>query len=109
MNHPPTAQFHLVIVVLQGPEVGLCRRGQAGTLDALKAFGEQQKEIPENFPVFDGPLANLDTYSKHPQEMWQLMFTIYAIENFNRQLRKVTKAKLASPSVNSLLKILYLA
>ncbi len=38
-----------------------------------------------------------------------LIYTTNAIEGFNRQLRKVTKAKSVFPTDDSLLKMLYLA
>ena len=41
--------------------------------------------------------------------MRRLIYTTNAIEGFNRQLRKVTKAKSLFPTNDSLLKILYLA
>ena len=53
--------------------------------------------------------ANLSTYFKYPQEVRTLIYTTNAIENFNRQLRKVTKAKSVFPTDDSLLKMLYLA
>lgn len=56
----------------------------------------------ENWP-------NLSTYFKYPQEVRTLIYTTNAIENFNRQLRKVTKSKTVFPTDDSLLKILYLA
>jgi transposase-like protein len=39
----------------------------------------------------------------------RLIYTTNAIEGFNRQLRKVTKAKSVFPTDDSLLKMLYLA
>ena len=53
--------------------------------------------------------ANLSTYFKYPQEVRRLIYTTNAIEGFNRQLRKVTKAKSVFPTDDSLLKMLYLA
>lgn len=53
--------------------------------------------------------ANLSTYFKYPQEVRTLIYTTNAIENFNRQLRKVTKSKSVFPTDESLLKMLYLA
>jgi transposase-like protein len=53
--------------------------------------------------------ANLSTYFKYPQEMRTLIYTTNTIEGFNRQLRKVTKAKSVFPTDDSLLKMLYLA
>jgi putative transposase len=52
--------------------------------------------------------ANLSTYFKYPQEVRTLIYTTNAIENFNRQLRKVTKSKSVFPTDDSLLKMLYL-
>ena len=53
--------------------------------------------------------ANLSTYFKYPQEVRRLIYTTNTIEGFNRQLRKVTKAKSVFPTDDSLLKMLYLA
>ena len=53
--------------------------------------------------------ANLSTYFKYPQEIRKLIYTTNAMEGFNRQLRKVTKAKLVFPTDDSLFKMLYLA
>ena len=46
---------------------------------------------------------------KYPAEIRTLIYTTNAIENFNRQLRKVTKTKSAFVSDDALMKILYLA
>ena len=53
--------------------------------------------------------ANLSTYFKFPEEVRRLIYTTNTIEGFNRQLRKVTKAKSVFPTDDSLLKMLYLA
>jgi len=45
----------------------------------------------------------------YPAEIRRLIYTTNAIESFNRQLRKVTKAKSSFPTDDSLLKMLYLA
>ena len=45
----------------------------------------------------------------YPQELRRLIYTTNAIEGFNRQLRKVTKAKSVFSTDDSLLKMLYLA
>ncbi|MBC8577853.1 transposase, partial [Yanshouia hominis] len=50
---------------------------------------------------------NLSTCFKVPQEIRRLIDTTDAIEGFNRQLRKVTRAKSVSPTDDSLLKMLY--
>ena len=51
----------------------------------------------------------LATYFKYPGEIRRLIYTTNSIENFNRQLRKVTKAKTIFPTDDSLFKSLYLA
>ena len=53
--------------------------------------------------------AELSTFFKYPPEIRKLMYTTNAIENFNRQLRKVTKNKTIFPTDFSLEKSLYLA
>jgi transposase-like protein len=53
--------------------------------------------------------AELSTYFKYPQDIRTLIYTTNSIENFNRQLRKVTKNKAIFPNDFSLVKSLYLA
>ena len=53
--------------------------------------------------------ANLSTYFKYLEAVRRLIYTTNAIEGFNCQLRKATKAKTVFPSDSSLLKMLYLA
>lgn len=50
----------------------------------------------------------LSTMYKYPPEIRKLIYTTNAIENFNRQLRKVTKTKSAFVSDDALMKLLYL-
>lgn len=45
---------------------------------------------------------NLATYFKYPQEVRTLIYTTNSIENFNRQLRKVTKSKSVFPTDDAL-------
>jgi len=52
--------------------------------------------------------AELSTMFKYPEEIRRIIYTTNAIENFNRQLRKVTKTKAAFVSDDALLKQLYL-
>ena len=52
--------------------------------------------------------AELATFFKYPPEIRKLIYTTNAIENFNRQLRKVTKTKSAFVSDDALMKLLYL-
>jgi putative transposase len=53
--------------------------------------------------------GELSTFFKYPESIRKIIYTTNAIENFNRNLRKVTKAKSAYPSEEALLKSLYLA
>ena len=79
-------------------------------LDALDAFGERwDKKYPKISQSWRANWANLSTYFKYPQEVRRLIYTTNAMEGFNRQLRKVTKAKSVFPTDDSLLKMLYLA
>ncbi len=50
----------------------------------------------------------LSTMFKYEDEIRRIIYTTNAIENFNRQLRKVTKTKAAFVSDDALLKQLYL-
>lgn len=51
----------------------------------------------------------ISVFFKYPEEIRKIIYTTNAIENFNRQLRKVTKTKSAYPSDDALMKSLYLA
>lgn len=53
--------------------------------------------------------AELSVMFKYSPEIRKIIYTTNAIENFNRQLRKVTKTKGAFVSDDALMKILYLA
>jgi transposase-like protein len=76
----------------------------------LDAFEEKWgKKYPKIATSWRTNWPNLSTYFKYPQEVRTLIYTTNAIENFNRQLRKVTKAKSVFPTDESLLKMLYLA
>ena len=83
---------------------------EQAALDALDAFGARwDKKYPKISQSWRANWANLSTYFKYPQEVRRLIYTTNAIEGFNRQLRKVTKAKSVFPTDDSLLKMLYLA
>ena len=79
-------------------------------LNALEVFSERwDKKYPKNSISWKNNWPNLSPYFKYPQEVRRLIYTTNAIEGFNRQLRKVTKAKSVFPTDDSLLKMLYLA
>ena len=76
----------------------------------LQEFNETWgKKYPKIYESWTRNWANLSTYFAYPQAVRKLIYTTNQIENFNRGLRKVTKAKAAFPSDESLLKMLYLA
>lgn len=79
-------------------------------LMALNTFSEHwDKKYPTISQSWWANWANLSTYFKFPQELRRLIYTTNAIEGFNRQLHKVTKAKSVFPTDESLFKMLYLA
>ena len=79
-------------------------------LMALDTFSEHwDKKYPTISQSWRANWANLSTYFKFPQELRRLIYTTNAIEGFNRQLRKVTKAKSVFPTDESLFKMLYLS
>ena len=83
---------------------------EAAALEALEVFAQRwDKKYPKISASWQDNWPNLSTYFRFPQEVRRLIYTTNAIESFNRQLRKVTKAKSVFPTDDSLLKMLYLA
>ena len=79
-------------------------------IDALDSFAEKwDGKYPKIAQSWRDNWPNLSTYFKYPEEVRRLIYTTNAIEGFNRQLRKVTKAKSVFPTDDSLFKMLYLA
>lgn len=66
------------------------------------------EEILQNLAFLAEKLVESDTYFKYPQEVRWLIYTTNAIEDFNRQLRKVTQSKSVFLTDDSLFKMLYL-
>jgi len=52
--------------------------------------------------------ADLSTMFDYPKDVRRLIYTTNAIENYNRQIRKVTKTKAAFPTVEAARKLLFL-
>lgn len=76
-------------------------------LDALEnKWGEK---YPSSVSSWRNNWAQLSTYFKYPAEIRQIIYTTNSIENFNRQLRKVTKSRTVFPTDDALFKLLYLA
>jgi transposase-like protein len=83
---------------------------EPAAIDALDDFDTKwSHKYPKIALSWRTNWANLATYFKYPQEVRTLIYTTNAIENFNRGLRKVTKAKAVFPTDDALLKMLYLA
>lgn len=79
---------------------------------ALAALDEFEAKWGKKYPLgvksWRVNWNELSTMFKYPPEIRKLIYTTNAIENFNRQLRKVTKTKSAFVSDDALMKILYL-
>lgn len=83
---------------------------EKSALDALEAFAAVwDSKYPRISKFWYENWPNLSTYFKFPQELRKLIYTTNTIEGFNRQLKKVTKAKSVFPTDDSLFKMLYLA
>ena len=79
-------------------------------LSNLDIFEEKWcKKYPMCVKSWRNNWAELATYFKYPEGIRKLIYTTNSIENFNRQLRKVTKNKTIFPSDYALQKSLYLA
>ena len=79
---------------------------------ALAALDEFEAKWGSKYPLgvksWRVNWTELSTMFKYPPEIRKLIYTTNAIENFNRQLRKVTKTKSAFVSDDALMKLLYL-
>ena len=83
---------------------------EEAALNALDAFAAAwDAKYPKISKSWYDNWANLSTYFKFPPELRKLIYTTNTIESFNRQLKKVTKAKSVFPTDDSLFKMLYLA
>ena len=79
-------------------------------LDALDDLDEKWgKKYPSSISSWRNNWPQLSTYFKYPSEIRKLIYTTNSIENFNRQLRKVTKSRSIFPTDDALFKMLYLA
>lgn len=67
------------------------------------------KKYPNSVKTWKVNWAEISVFFKYPPEIHKLIYTTNSIENFNRQLRKVTKPKSIFPSDDALFKMLYLA
>ena len=83
---------------------------EEAALEALERLeGNWGKKYPTSIASWRNNWAQLSTYFKYPAEIRKLIYTTNSIENFNRQLRKVTKNRTIFPTDDALFKLLYLA
>ena len=66
--------------------------------------GKWNKKYPKIGESWREKWVNLSIYFNYPEQVRELIYTTNAIENFNRQLRKVTKSKFVFPTDDSLIK-----
>jgi transposase-like protein len=76
-------------------------------LDALEE--KWGKKYPLSIKSWKANWAELATFFKYPDELRRIIYTTNNVENYHRQLRKVTKSKSVFPNDKALLKMLYLA
>ncbi len=80
---------------------------------ALKNLEDFNKKWSSKYPScvdsWKRNWAELATFFKYPADIRKMIYTTNSIENFNRQLRKVTKNKTIFPNDFALSKSLYLA
>ena len=86
---------------------------KADTLElAEAALDDLEKTWGVKYPASIASWRNnwpqLSTYFKYPPEIRKLIYTTNSIENFNRQLRKVTKSRTIFLTDDALFKMLYL-
>ena len=83
---------------------------EEAALEALDILEEKWgKKYSSSVASWKNNWSQISTYFKFPPEIRKIIYTTNAIENFNRQLRKVTKSKTIFPTDDSLFKMLYLA
>jgi transposase-like protein len=79
---------------------------------ALCALDDLEKKWEKKYPIAVRSWRNnwneLSVMFKYSPEIRKMIYTTNSIENFNRQLRKVTKTKSAFVSDDALMKMLYL-
>lgn len=64
-------------------------------------------KYPSSVASWRNNRTKLSTYVKYPPEIRKIIYTTNSIENFNRQLRKVTKSRNIFATDEALFKILY--
>ncbi|OQA76004.1 MAG: Transposase, Mutator family [bacterium ADurb.Bin243] len=82
---------------------------EAQALDMLDRMDEKWgQKYPSSIKSWRANWNELATFFKYPGELRRIIYTTNSIENFNRQMRKVTKTRSSFPDDESLFKLLYL-
>lgn len=82
---------------------------EEAALEALDSLEENWgKKYPTSIASWRNNWPQLSTYFKYPAEIRKLIYTTNSIENFNQQLKKVTKNQTIFPTEDALFKLLYL-
>lgn len=72
-------------------------------LSALDGMEEKWgKKYPSSIASWRNNWPQLSTYFKYPTEIRKVIYTTNSIENYNRQLRKVTKIRTVFPTNDAL-------
>ena len=87
---------------------------QAGTKSSAEGMlDELDKKWGDKYPIvimsWRTNWEELSQYFKYPPDIRRIIYTTNTVEGFNRQLRKVTKAKGVFPNEQALLKMIFLA
>ncbi len=78
-------------------------------LDALKEMMDRWPQYQAYLKSWETRWADIAPFFSYPQSVRKTVYTTNAIENLNRQFRKVTKTTQIFPHDDSLLKLLWLA
>ncbi len=78
-------------------------------LDALKDMMEKWPQYKSYLKSWENRWVDLAPFFAYPQPIRRMIYTTNAIENLNRQFRKVTKTTGVFPHDDSLMKLLWLA
>lgn len=78
-------------------------------LQALKEMAGRWPQYSSYLKGWESKWADLSPFFSYPQPIRRMIYTTNAIENLNRQFRKVTKTTTVFPHDDSLLKLLWLA
>ena len=75
----------------------------------LSLASKWRKKYPVVIKSWEDNWEKLSTYFDYPAEIRKMIYTTNSVENFHRQVRKVTKNKGSFTSDMALLKLVYLA